>query len=175
MSPPHESPSQSSPSMIAETAAGVDRVRSVSSMRSRKMPPWCRAKSQLKSAVRAPPMCRKPVGEGAKRTVTVIPGGWGAAEPISTIGQPVVAKHLAQAGLHQLPCRGVGKLVDDHHVVRQHPARKLLAEEPDQFATVRPPAWPRRHDQQRPLAPARMGYRDHCGLGDIVMRDSRVL
>src|SRR6266550_698778 len=96
--------------MIAETAAGVDRVRSVSSMRSRKMPPWCRAKSQLKSAVRAPPMCRKPVGEGAKRTVTVIPGGWGAAEPISTIGQLVVAKHLAQAGLHQLPCRGVGKL-----------------------------------------------------------------
>ncbi len=34
------------------------------------MPPmWC-AKSQLKSAVRAPPMWRKPVGDGAKRTRT---------------------------------------------------------------------------------------------------------
>src|SRR5262245_47199896 len=30
---------------------------------------WC-AKSQLKSAVRAPPMWRKPVGDGAKRTRT---------------------------------------------------------------------------------------------------------
>jgi hypothetical protein len=34
------------------------------------VPPWWRAKSQLKSAVRAPPICRKPVGEGAKRTTT---------------------------------------------------------------------------------------------------------
>ena len=95
-----------------------ERSRSVSSMRRMNVPPCLRAKSQLKSAVRALPMCRKPVGEGAKRTVTVIPGGWGAAEPISTIGQLVVPKHLTQAGLHQLPCRGMGKLVDDHHVVR---------------------------------------------------------
>jgi hypothetical protein len=28
----------------------------------------------LKSAVRAPPICRKPVGEGAKRVTTVIRG-----------------------------------------------------------------------------------------------------
>jgi hypothetical protein len=30
----------------------------------------CRAKSQLNKAVLAPPTCRKPVGEGAKRTRT---------------------------------------------------------------------------------------------------------
>ena len=29
-------------------------------------------KSQLNSAVRAPPICRKPVGEGAKRTTTLM-------------------------------------------------------------------------------------------------------
>src|ERR1700722_5608082 len=37
-------------------------------MRRMKTPPAWRAKSQLKRAVRAPPTCRKPVGEGAKRT-----------------------------------------------------------------------------------------------------------
>jgi hypothetical protein len=51
-------------------AASVERARSVSSMRSSILPPVARANSQLKSAVRAPPMCRKPVGDGAKR-VTV--------------------------------------------------------------------------------------------------------
>ncbi len=72
------------PSMIAATACGVERTRSVSSMRSRNAPPWWRAKSQLNKAVRAPPICRNPVGEGAKRTVTVIPEGWGRARAIST-------------------------------------------------------------------------------------------
>src|SRR5262249_14779305 len=33
---------------------------------------WWRANSQLNSAVRAPPMWRKPVGEGAKRVTIVI-------------------------------------------------------------------------------------------------------
>src|SRR4051794_11596138 len=36
-------------------------------MRSRNLPPRPRAYSQLNRAVRPPPMCRKPVGEGAKR------------------------------------------------------------------------------------------------------------
>ena len=46
-------------------ASGVDRARSVSSIRSRNLPPRPRANSQLKSAVRAPPMWSAPVGEGA--------------------------------------------------------------------------------------------------------------
>src|SRR5437763_1050458 len=36
-------------------------------MRRMNRPPWRRANSQLKKAVRTPPMCRKPVGLGAKR------------------------------------------------------------------------------------------------------------
>src|ERR1700761_2620440 len=36
-------------------------------MRRRKVPPVCRAYSQLNRAVRAPPICSMPVGEGAKR------------------------------------------------------------------------------------------------------------
>src|SRR5882762_5843460 len=48
--------------------ASVERALSVSSMRSRNFPPSRRAKSQLKSAVRAPPTWRYPVGEGAKRS-----------------------------------------------------------------------------------------------------------
>src|SRR5947209_5792854 len=46
----------------------LGRSRSVSSMRSTRVAPAWRAVSQLYSAVRAPPMCRAPVGEGAKRT-----------------------------------------------------------------------------------------------------------
>ena len=53
--------------MIASIAAWVERSRSVSSIRSSILPPRPRAYSQLNSAVRAPPICRKPVGEGAKR------------------------------------------------------------------------------------------------------------
>src|SRR5262245_4530186 len=45
-----------------------DRSTSVSSMRRTNTPPVRRANSQLNSAVRAPPTCRYPVGEGAKRT-----------------------------------------------------------------------------------------------------------
>ena len=47
--------------------SGVLRSWSVSSMRRMKVPPVLRAQSQLKSAVRTPPMWRYPVGDGAKR------------------------------------------------------------------------------------------------------------
>jgi hypothetical protein len=46
----------------------VLRSTSVSSMRRIIVPRFRRAYSQLKMKVRALPMCRKPVGEGAKRT-----------------------------------------------------------------------------------------------------------
>ena len=49
--------------------SGVERSRSVSSMRSTSSPPTWRASSQLNSAVRAPPMCSAPVGEGANLTL----------------------------------------------------------------------------------------------------------
>src|SRR5436309_12530142 len=63
------SSSQFSASRICSTFSGVERSRSVSSMRSTSSPPACLASSQLKSAVRAPPMCSAPVGDGAKRTL----------------------------------------------------------------------------------------------------------
>src|SRR5262249_14176686 len=53
---------------MTSTASWLFRATSVSSMRSTKVPPVCRAYSQLKRAVRAPPICKKPVGLGAKRT-----------------------------------------------------------------------------------------------------------
>jgi hypothetical protein len=67
------SSSQRSESMIWATFSGLERSRSVSSMRSTSSPCSWRASSQLNSAVRAPPMCSAPVGEGAKRTLTVCP------------------------------------------------------------------------------------------------------
>src|SRR3954469_22408360 len=51
-------------------ASLVERTLSVSSILSRNLPPWWRANSQLNTAVRAPPICRNPVGEGAKRVTT---------------------------------------------------------------------------------------------------------
>src|SRR5919201_4227114 len=55
-------------------------------MRRTNTPFFFRAHSQLKSAVRAPPMCRYPVGEGAKRTRTI-----GAGE----IAEVIVRRHAA--------------------------------------------------------------------------------
>lgn len=46
----------------------VLRAVSVSSTRMMNLPFFWRASSQLKSAVRAPPTCSEPVGDGAKRT-----------------------------------------------------------------------------------------------------------
>jgi hypothetical protein len=40
-------------------------------MRKTIVPSKCRASSQLNSAVRAPPMCSAPVGDGAKRTLMI--------------------------------------------------------------------------------------------------------
>src|SRR5262249_34790677 len=60
------------PSRITCTASAVERSRSVSSTRSRNLPPVWRAYSQLKSAVRTPPTCSMPVGLGANRVTTVI-------------------------------------------------------------------------------------------------------
>ena len=50
--------------------ASVERCTSVSSRRSQNVPPCLRANSQLRMAVRTLPTCRRPVGLGAKRTVT---------------------------------------------------------------------------------------------------------
>src|SRR3546814_668991 len=56
---------------MASTYSSRDRSASVSSRRSRKRPPFFRAHIQLSSAVRFLPTFRLPVGEGAKRVVTV--------------------------------------------------------------------------------------------------------
>src|SRR5258705_12616401 len=70
-SPSQSMPSQVRPSRIASIAVLVERSRSVSSIRSNILPPRLRAYRQLNSAVGAPPIWRKPVGEGAKRVTTV--------------------------------------------------------------------------------------------------------
>ncbi len=64
------SPSHFSASRTEARYSSVDRSRSVSSMRRMNTPRCRRAKAQLKSAVRAPPTWRCPVGLGAKRTRT---------------------------------------------------------------------------------------------------------
>src|SRR3989338_7402981 len=59
-------------SNISSRYSGFERALSVSSMRKMNCPPWALAYIQLKSAVRPPPMCRYPVGDGAKRTRTML-------------------------------------------------------------------------------------------------------
>src|SRR5262249_38552859 len=53
---------------MAASDSAVERSTAVSSMGRMKAPSRPRASSQLKSAVRALPTCRLPVGLGAKRT-----------------------------------------------------------------------------------------------------------
>src|SRR5688500_2117573 len=52
--------------------SSVDLSASVSSSLRRKRPSFCRANIQLRRAVRILPACSRPVGLGAKRTVTLI-------------------------------------------------------------------------------------------------------
>ena len=98
--------------------ASVERERSVSSIRRMNWPPWWRAKSQLKRAVRAPPTCRCPVGLGAKRTLTGVANAvcvialsvryltWrGALAPLQTL--TTVAVEGAWTPLQTSPSRGV--------------------------------------------------------------------
>src|ERR1035438_8131766 len=63
--------SQRRPSYIEVSEASVLRSTSVSSMRRIMAPPLRGAYNELKMNVRALPMCKKPVGEGAKRTLSM--------------------------------------------------------------------------------------------------------
>src|SRR3954451_10203945 len=98
-SPSQSSPSHLNPSRIAAIAGSVDRSRSVSSIRSSILPPCFLAKSQLNSAVRAPPMWRKPVGEGAKRVTmeSVITGGSYAERSGGVYQEPCITKASEEA------------------------------------------------------------------------------
>src|SRR5262249_19031499 len=71
---------------ILASAPGTLRSMSVSSTRSTNRPPVWRAKSRLKSAVRAPPMWRGPVGGGAKRVLVraLMEAGLRGGECVST-------------------------------------------------------------------------------------------
>jgi competence protein ComEC len=86
---------------MASVASGVERARSVSSILNRKVPPRPRANSQLNSAVRAPPMCRKPVGEGAKRVTT------GASDIALTFRQPWAVRVARVLGSSRLGNKAV--------------------------------------------------------------------
>src|SRR3954449_158827 len=103
-SPSQSMPSQVRPSRIASIAALVERSRSVSSIRNSILPPRPRAYNQLNSAVRAPPIWRNPVGEGAKRVTTVsdileVGQGlrWVGARPCTTAWGSGVTQILAGA------------------------------------------------------------------------------
>src|SRR5206468_3606173 len=66
----------------------VERALSVSSMRSRNLPPSRRANSQLNSAVLAPPTCKYPVGDGANRTRIVTGNGGGGIRTPDRVLKP---------------------------------------------------------------------------------------
>src|SRR5204863_161093 len=82
--------------MACSLSCGL-RDWSVSSTRRTNTPLFFRAHSQLNRAVRAPPMCRYPVGEGAKRTRTM-----GAAE----IAEVIVRRHAPARAVARVP-RGI--------------------------------------------------------------------
>ncbi len=84
--------------MIPSVHSGRLRTSSVSSMRSTKVPPCWRTKSQLYSAARALPTWKYPVGDGAKRaagsgvghTVRLgIPGAGGLPQGLSGVSLPL--------------------------------------------------------------------------------------
>ncbi len=66
----------------------VERSRSVSSMRRMNFAACRRAYSQQNSAVRNPPMCKKPVGLGAKRVRTVMDPGLEMTQSAQSLQRP---------------------------------------------------------------------------------------
>src|SRR5687768_8023520 len=68
-------------------------------MRRMYLPPAWRENSQLNRAVRTPPMCKKPVGLGAKRVRTDIVG----ARELASYRAPVQACPSRGAGAAPLP------------------------------------------------------------------------
>src|SRR5207247_11157212 len=112
----HSRPSQRRPLRITSTASCVLRAASVSSMRKMNVPPVWRAYSQLNSAVRAPPMCKKPVGLGANRTRTFIGAGRKLQVQISKVQRRKRYWHSRQTGKHAsdtLPCDAVADGLDE--------------------------------------------------------------
>src|SRR6185312_4041577 len=95
-------PSQARSRMIASSNSFFERAASVSSMRRMKRPPIFFANRALTIAVRALPTCSRPVGDGAKRTLTSI------AERIGD-GIAAVAAEIAAGDLH--PRRRLAALV----------------------------------------------------------------
>src|SRR5659263_123966 len=94
-------------------------------------PPWRRAYSQLKRAVRTPPMVSLPVGLGAKRVTTF--GMKGPRFGGSGEGEPRVADHLVEipadvAGSRVSYQTGRGRAktagCEEDHRGRQHPAHR---------------------------------------------------
>src|SRR6478672_10609261 len=112
-SPSQSTPSQRSDSWICSVAVSTSRLVSVFSIRSRNSPPSWRAKSQLKSAVWTPPMWRKPVGLGAKRTI-------GGMRRI--VGVVFIGAHVSSAGgIHTAIDRGEEMGADSVQVFTQSP------------------------------------------------------
>ncbi len=109
--------------------SSVERSASVSSRRRRKRPPCFRANSQLNSAVRILPACSRPVGLGAKLTVTVIDKL--LAEFVGD-GIAAVAAEILGGDLHarrRLPALILGEIehaLDLLHHLRRMPARDDL-------------------------------------------------
>src|ERR1017187_9991127 len=89
--------SQRRPSYIEVSEASVLRSTSVSSMRRIIVPPLRRAYSQLKMNVRALPMCKKRVGEGAKRTLSM--GNASITRVAKGLGDEAVAGLLEWDGI----------------------------------------------------------------------------
>jgi hypothetical protein len=69
------------------------------------VPPRLRAKNQLNSAVRAPPTCKYPVGEGANRTRTS-PEGVPEALEILAIRPVGLSRHQKRFILAELEVEG---------------------------------------------------------------------
>src|SRR3954470_2713470 len=100
-------PSHFSPSKMDSTLASVLRSTSVSSRRRITVPPVWRAKSQLKMKVRALPTCRKPVGDGAKRTRILVDAltGWRAGRETNfdvTVGGNKASRQAGNAAFTAL-------------------------------------------------------------------------
>src|SRR6266540_6207863 len=137
------SPSQRRESMVMPMASSVERFRSVSSIRRMKLPPWCRANSQLNKAVRAVPTWMYPVGAGAMRHRTGASGT--RRHPVLEDPDPLDLHLDRVTGLDRSDSGGRSG-EDDVTRKQRHDARDVLDELTRAERELRGPPGLARHD-----------------------------
>src|SRR6266446_81442 len=88
--------------------------------------------------------------------------------------QPVILEALSQGRFLYLAGRGVGDVVNEHHVIRHPPIGDLATHKPENVVLADRFALLHHNHQQRALVPFGMANADHGSLRNLRMADCKI-